>query len=414
MENKNLKLEIISIGTEVLMGNVVNTNAHFLASECSKMGYIINHHQSVGDNPGRLEEALKLSLSRADVVITTGGLGPTGDDITKEVAAKVFNKVLVLNEEVKKHIEDVFRKTNRPCPIDAEYRTAQIPDGAIIIKNDNGTAPGIIMNDNNKTLILLPGPPIEINSIYNNGLKDYLIKLSKNSLTSITLKLVDIGETVAAEKIKNLIDNQTNPTIAPYAKTGEVHFRVTYSGADIDVLNKTVEKIKDILGSYIYTENEDEELQNVLFNLLRENNYKLTFAESCTGGMASSMFASIPSASTCFNGGFVTYTNELKEKVLGVDNNTISTFGAVSSQTAIAMAQGVLDITNSDIAISITGNAGPSASENKEVGLVYIGYATRKKSGVLEFHFSGLRDKIRLLATKQAFNTARKVLLGKL
>lgn len=414
MENKNLKLEIISIGTEVLMGNVVNTNAHFLASECSKMGYIINHHQSVGDNPGRLEEALKLSLSRADVVITTGGLGPTGDDITKEVAAKVFNKILVLNEEVKKHIEDVFRKTNRPCPIDAEYRTAQIPDGAIIIKNDNGTAPGIIMNDNNKTLILLPGPPIEINSIYNNGLKDYLIKLSKNSLTSITLKLVDIGETVAAEKIKNLIDNQTNPTIAPYAKTGEVHFRVTYSGKDIDALNKTVEKIKDVLGSYIYTENEDEELQNVLFNLLRENNYKLTFAESCTGGMASSMFTSIPSASTCFNGGFVTYTNELKEKVLGVDNNTISTFGAVSSQTAIAMAQGALDITNSDIAISITGNAGPSASENKEVGLVYIGYATRNKSGALEFHFSGLRDKIRLLATKQAFNTARKVLLGKL
>lgn len=414
MENKNLKLEIISIGTEVLMGNVVNTNAHFLASECSKMGYIINHHQSVGDNPGRLEEALKLSLSRADVVITTGGLGPTSDDITKEVAAKVFNKALALNEEVKKHIEYVFRKTNRPCPIDAEYRTAQIPDGAIIIKNDNGTAPGIIMNDNNKTLILLPGPPLEINSIYNNGLKDYLITLSENSLTSITLKLVDIGETVAAEKIKNLIDNQTNPTIAPYAKTGEVHFRVTYSGAGTDVLNKTVEKIKDVLGSYIYTEKEDEELQNVLFNLLRENNYKLTFAESCTGGMASSMFTSIPSASTCFNGGFVTYTNELKEKVLGVDNNTISTFGAVSSQTAIAMAQGALDITNSDIAISITGNAGPSASENKEVGLVYIGYATRKKSGALEFHFSGLRDKIRLLATKQAFNTARKVLLGKL
>ena len=270
------------------------------------------------------------------------------------------------------------------------------------------------MNDSNKTLILLPGPPVEINSIYINGLKDYLIKLSKNSLTSITIKLVDIGETVAAEKIKDLIDNQTNPTIAPYAKTGEVHFRVTYSGSDIKVLNETVEKIKEVLGNYIYTESEDKQLQNVLFDLLRENNYKLTFAESCTGGMASSMFTSIPSASTCFNGGFITYTNELKEKVLGVDKNTISKFGAVSSQTAIEMAQGALNITESDIAISITGNAGPSASENKEVGLVFIGYATRKKYGALEFHFSGLRDKIRLLSTKQAFNTARKVLLDKL
>ena len=414
MENTNLKLEILSIGTEVLMGNVVNTNAHFLASECSKMGYIINHHQTVGDNPFRLEEALKLSLSRADVVITTGGLGPTGDDITKEIAAKVLGKKLVLNEEVKNHIEEIFKKTSRPCPIDAEYRTAHIPDGAIIIKNDNGTAPGIILNDSNKTLILLPGPPVEINSIYINGLKDYLIKLSKNSLTSITIKLVDIGETVAAEKIKDLIDNQTNPTIAPYAKTGEVHFRVTYSGSDIKVLNETVEKIKEVLGNYIYTESEDKQLQNVLFDLLRENNYKLTFAESCTGGMASSMFTSIPSASTCFNGGFITYTNELKEKVLGVDKNTISKFGAVSSQTAIEMAQGALNITESDIAISITGNAGPSASENKEVGLVFIGYATRKKYGALEFHFSGLRDKIRLLSTKQAFNTARKVLLDKL
>ena len=414
MENTNLKLEIISVGTEVLMGNIVNTNAHFLASSCTKLGYVINHHQTVGDNKGRLLDSIKLALSRADVVITTGGLGPTGDDITKEVAAEVFGKNLVLNKEVKEHIEDVFRKTNRPCPIDAEYRTAMIPDGATIIKNDNGTAPGIILSKNNKTLILLPGPPIEIDSIYKNGLRDYLTKLSSNKLTSVTLKLMDIGETVASDKIKDLIDNQTNPTIAPYAKTGEVHFRITYSGSDLSKLNETVEKIKSILGEYIYTENDDEEIQHTVFNLLKKNNYKLAFAESCTGGMASSMFTSIPSASTCFNGGFITYTNELKEKVLGVDKNTISKFGAVSSQTAIEMAQGALNITESDIAISITGNAGPSASENKEVGLVFIGYATRKKYGALEFHFSGLRDKIRLLSTKQAFNTARKVLLDKL
>ena len=414
MENTNLKLEIISVGTEVLMGNIINTNAHFLATVCTKMGYIINHHQTVGDNNSRLFDSIKLALSRADVVITTGGLGPTGDDITKEVAAKVFNKNLVLNKEVKEHIEEVFKKTNRPCPIDAEYRTAMIPEGSIIIKNDNGTAPGIILKNDNKTLILLPGPPIEIESIYQNGLKDYLTKLSNNKLTSITLKLVDIGETVASDKIKDLIDNQTNPTIAPYAKTGEVHFRITYNGSDLSKLNDIVEKIKSVLGEYIYTEKEDEEIQNTVFNLLRKNNYKITFAESCTGGMASYMLTSIPSASTCFNGGFVTYSNEIKEKLLDVNNKTIDEFGAVSKETAIEMARGALAKTNADIAISITGNAGPSASENKDVGLVFIGYATRKKCGALEFHFSGLRDKIRLLATKQAFNTARKVLLDKL
>jgi nicotinamide-nucleotide amidase len=414
MENTNLKLEIISVGTEVLMGNIVNTNAHFLASSCTKMGYVINHHQTVGDNKGRLLDSIKLALSRADVVITTGGLGPTGDDITKEVAAEVFGKNLVLNKEVKEHIEDVFRKTNRPCPIDAEYRTAMIPDGATIIKNDNGTAPGIILSKNNKTLILLPGPPIEIDSIYKNGLRDYLTKLSSNKLTSVTLKLMDIGETVASDKIKDLIDNQTNPTIAPYAKTSEVHFRITYSGSDLSKLNETVEKIKSILGEYIYTEKDDEEIQHTVFNLLKKNNYKLAFAESCTGGMASYMFTGIPSASTCFNGGFVTYTNELKEKLLDVNKKTIDEFGAVSSKTAIEMALGALSKTNSDIAISITGNAGPSASEGKEVGLVYIGYATKSKSGYVEFHFQGMRDKIRLSAAKQAFNIARKVLLNKL
>jgi nicotinamide-nucleotide amidase len=414
MENTNLKLEIISVGTEVLMGNIVNTNARFLASMCTKMGYIINHHQTVGDNHSRLEDAIKLALGRADVVITTGGLGPTGDDITKEVAAKIFNKNLVLNDEVKKHIEDVFKKTNRPCPIDAEFRTAMIPDGATIIRNDNGTAPGIIIENDSKHIILLPGPPIEIESICKNGLIDFLSKLSKNKLTSITLKLVDIGETVASDKIKDLIDNQTNPTIAPYAKTSEVHFRITYNGTDLSKLNETVDKIKDILGEYVYTEDEDEELQTVVFNILRKNKYKLTFAESCTGGMASSMFTSIPSASTCFNGGFVTYTNELKEKLLGVNKETLDKFGAVSNETAIEMARGALSITNSDIAISITGNAGPSASENKEVGLVYIGYATKQKFGSIEFHFSGQRDKIRLSAAKHAFNTARKVLLNKL
>lgn len=414
MDATNLKLEIISVGTEVLMGNVLNTNSFYLASRCSKMGYVINHHQTVGDNADRLFEALNLALGRSDVVITTGGLGPTGDDITKEIASKVFNVNLLLSDEVKSHVDEIFKKTGRRCSVDAEYKTALIPEGSKIVQNSNGTAPGIIMQKDNKTLILLPGPPIEIESVYNNGLKDFLIDLSKTQLTSITLKLVDIGETVAADKIKNLIDNQTNPTIAPYAKTGEVHFRVTYSGSDLSKLYKTVDDIKAILGEYIYTEDEDKNLENVLYDLLIEKNYKIAMAESCTGGMAASMFTSISGASKCFNGSFVTYTNEMKHNILGVSKETLDKYSAISKECGVEMAQNALKLTKSDIAISITGNAGPSTSEGKELGLVYIAVATNDKTISIESHFSGLRDKIRLSAAKCAFNAARKVLLGKL
>ena len=412
MSNEHLKLEILSIGTELLMGNVIDTNSSFFANECTKMGYVINHHQTVGDNYKRLEEAMRLALSRSDVVITSGGLGPTSDDITKEVAAKVFEMELAINEDAKNHIKKYFEKTGRVCSTKTEFKTAQIPKGAMTINNDNGTALGVIMQKNDKTMILFPGPPIEVNSIYNNGVKSFLEKLSKNKLTSITLKLVDIGETVASERIKTLIDNQTNPTIAPYAKTGEMHFRVTYSGDNLSELYKVVDEIKKILGKYIYTEREDENLQQVVFNLLKEKNMKLSIAESCTGGMVAEMFTGISGASTCFNGSFVTYTDEMKQKILNVNCVTLKNFTAISSEVALEMAIGALSLANSDIAVSITGNAGPNASCNKDVGLVYIAVATREKQVVNEFHFSGDRDKIRLLSANNAFNLVRKLLIG--
>lgn len=409
-----MKAEIITVGTEILLGDIVNTNSQFLAKELASLGLDVYYQSTVGDNESRLMDTLNESLDRSDIIITTGGLGPTNDDITKEVAAKCFNQELVFYNDIWKDIKQYFEKIGVE-PTENNKKQAYFPKDCIILNNSNGTAPGAILKKENKMIIVLPGPPKEMIPMFNNELKKHLENLTDYKLISRTLRFFGIGESELEDKLSDIINNQTNPTIAPYAKEGEVTLRITaksYTKDDADNLIDEVEnKIKTVVGKYLYGYGETT-LEETVAKLLVEKNLTIAVSESCTGGMVSSMLIDYPGISQVFMEGCVTYSNEAKMSRLGVKKETLDSFGAVSTETAIEMAKGVAMNLKTNVGLSTTGIAGPGGgTTEKPVGLVYIGLYINGKTKVKKLNLAGSREKIRVKATKEALNFLRLELL---
>ncbi|MBS5308781.1 competence/damage-inducible protein A [Clostridium tertium] len=409
-----MKAEIIAIGTEILLGDIVNTNAQFLAKELAALGIDVYHQSVIGDNEERIIESFEKAFERCDLVITTGGLGPTQDDLTKELGAKYFNKKLVLHEPSLDWIKTYLDMKDEAI-VEANKKQAYFPEGSIILPNPNGTAPGSIVSENNKILIILPGPPREMKPMFNDHVKKYLEGITGEIIKSKILRLFGIGESLMAQKLNNLIQNSKNPTVAPYAKDNDVTLRITAKGNSEkecdDLINPVDKEIKDALGEYIYGEGETS-LENVVSEILCNNKLSISTAESCTGGMIAASLISYPGISDVFKEGAVTYSNESKMKRLGVRKETLDRYGAVSEETAREMAIGIAREANTDISISTTGIAGPGGgTDEKPVGLVYIGVFIKGKVVVNKFNFTGNRERIRRKTTMNALNILRKELL---
>jgi nicotinamide-nucleotide amidase len=405
--------EFISVGTEILLGNIVNTNANYLSVKCAELG-ISNYFQvSVGDNEERLTQTLSLALSRSDIVILTGGLGPTQDDLTKEVTAKVLQRNLIEDPHTKERIISFFQGRNLKDITENNWKQALIIEGSTVVDNYNGTAPGLVvkideeMGDNNpktpmlnKVVILLPGPPNELIPMFEQNIKSFLSSLQPGILYSEMVKICGIGESKAESMVQDLIAGQTNPTIATYAKTGEVHIRIT-AAADSEengkrLVKPMVDELKKRFSIAIYTTNEQENLEDVVVALLAKHHIMLTTAESCTGGLIAGRIVNVPGASAVLGEGFITYSNEAKQKYLNVKEETLKAYGAVSKETAGEMAVGAAKASGSNASLAVTGIAGPDGgTQEKPVGLVYIACTLNGRVRVKEFRFKGSRQKVR-------------------
>lgn len=410
-----MTVEFICVGTEILLGNIVNTNAAYLAEKCAGAGLSCYYQSVVGDNEERLTQVLDCAIKRSDIVILSGGLGPTQDDLTKEVAAKVCGRQLFLDEVSKERIEKYFAGKDKK-PTENNWKQAMIPEGAIVLENNNGTAPGVIIETENAKVILLPGPPNELIPMFEESVVPYLEKLTSGVIESQTVKICGVPESQVETMVKDLIDEQTNPTIATYAKTGEVHIRVTASAEGHKearkLLKPVVKELKSRFGYDIYSTEEETTLEKAVVDLLLANELTVSCAESCTGGMLSARLINVQGVSEVFKSGFVTYSNKAKRKALGVKKGTLQKYGAVSAQTAEEMAKGVAFVSKADVAVSVTGIAGPDGgSEEKPVGLVYIGCNVKGTVTVKEFHFKGNRAKIREAATSAALMLMRRCML---
>lgn len=409
-------VELLSVGTELLMGSIVNTNAQFLAERCARLGVSVFCQTVVGDNPGRLREAVDTAVSRSDMVILTGGLGPTEDDLTKEICAQAFGWPLVEDGHTRERIQGFFKNSIYKVIPENNWKQAMIPQGALVLDNDNGTAPGLIMEKDGKRLILLPGPPNEMIPLFNNQVEPYLWKLRPGFLVTRMVKVCGVGESQVEDMLLDLIDGQSNPTIATYAKTGEVHVRVTASASDEETGDKlikpVVKEIKKRLGRAVYSVREEETLEMTLVRLLKKHELTVATAESCTGGLVASRIVNVSGASDVFKEGFVTYSNKAKRKHLDVSKGTLKKYGAVSSQTAREMAIGGAFATDSDVCVSVTGIAGPDGgTEEKPVGLVYMACCFKDKVTVEKYQFKGNRDKVREHAAVRALDLVRRTVL---
>ena len=408
-----MRCEILAVGTEILLGDIINTNAQYIAKRLSEEGIFVYHQSVVGDNPERLKQAYDLAFSRSDLVITTGGLGPTKDDLTKEVAFEYFGKASVCHEESLNLIKEYFAKINRPLGKTNE-KQAYFPEDAIVLKNNNGTAPGCIIDEAGKILIMLPGPPREMKAMFEESVIPYLRKYSNEILVSKVLRVIGVGESTAAELIGDLIDNE-NPTVAPYAKEGEMVFRITAKAKDEQEAQRLIipveAKIKSLLGDNIYGEG-DITLEDVVGKMLVEKGLTIATAESCTGGMVAARLINYPGISSSMIEGVVTYSNEAKIKRIGVKEETLNKFGAVSEETAKEMAEGIAKTAGSHIGISTTGIAGPGGgTEEKPVGLVYIAMYYNNEVEVRRLNLTGSRQRIRERATLTLIDMVRRKLL---
>ncbi len=416
-----MKAEIIAVGTELLLGDIINTNAKYLSEELAGLGIGVYYQTVVGDNRERLLKALKDGFDRADIIVTTGGLGPTDDDITKETGAEFFGREMYLDENIMEGIRAYFKGRKMA---DTNIKQAYVPSGGIVLENNNGTAPGIIIEENNKILIMLPGPPNEMRPMFEKAAAPYLRTKNSGAIVSRTLRLTGIGESAAAEKVEELMAEGINPTIAPYAKEDGVFFRITAKGADRDECQRLIEpaarEIYSRLGEYIYGENETTLAEAVVRELVGRK-ITIATAESLTGGMLASKLVDVAGVSQVFREGFVVYTNESKIKTLGVDKATIESFGAISEETAGLMAKGAAIAAGADIGVSTTGIAGggviknPTPNESdisydKPVGRVYIGVYYKNNIYTKELNLRGNRQKIRGLSVTYALDFLRKII----
>lgn len=408
--------EIICVGTELLLGNIVNTNAAFLSEKLAYLGINCYFQTVVGDNRDRLLSVINTALSRADILIFSGGLGPTEDDLTKETVAEALGKKLIRDKWAEQEIADYFALRGR-IPTDNNWKQADVIEGCEILYNKNGTAPGIFVSEGEKTVILLPGPPLELKSMFTDSVMPKLQQKCGQVFYSQTVKIVGPGESSVETQILDMLNTQENPTIAPYAKTGEVHLRVTARAKDEkEAREKTAPVVEELyrrFGNAVYSTDADETLEMALTKLLIKKKYTMTTAESCTGGMIAARMVNAPGVSAVLKSGFITYANEAKEELLGVSHDTLEKFGAVSRETAEEMAEGAVKAAHTDAAVAVTGIAGPDGgTKEKPVGLVYIGVNVRGNVEVREYHFSGSRQKIRESVTAAALTFLREKLLA--
>ena len=420
-----MRVELVSVGTELLLGDIVNTNTAYLSKELAALGLGVFRQTTVGDNRERLLKTLESAFLENDTVIITGGLGPTDDDITKECAAEYFGRDFYFHEYSWVKILERLTRTGRSVITENNKKQAMIPEGAIVLENYCGTAPGVIIGENNKRIILLPGPPREMRDMFEKSVKPYLEKFSSKQFISKYVRFYGIGESLLETKIKDIMDNQTNPTLALYDKTGEVLLRITASGKETeeweDLIREQLEEIEKRVGEYIYLVGDEDisstqtEMNTVVANLLIENKFTISIAESLTGGKISSMLVEKSGISEALLEGIVCYSNKSKINTLGVREETLEKFGAVSEEVAKEMVLGVANRLGADFAVATTGIAGPNSDDSgKPVGLAYIGVYAQGDISVKECLFTGDRELIRYRTSVEALEEVRKNILKKL
>lgn len=390
--------EIIAVGSELTSGHVLNTNSAWLAREIETYGFEVISHVTIGDAANQLEKAVRQALDRADWVFLTGGLGPTYDDITKEVVAQVCDRPLHLSEEAMAHVRDFFKGRTNKITANNE-KQALVPEGADILANPSGLAPGIWLDHQERTLILLPGPPHEMKATFKASLAPRLAPISQTTIQKHALHFYGIGEAEVDSQLEDILGDNTNPLVAPYAKSGEVELQVTASGpndqAVEDLMNPVIKKLTEKFQDYFYGIDIDH-LKYPVSQLLAEGKWSIASAESCTGGLLSKWFTDIPGSSAYFAGGVCSYTEKAKQDFLQVQPETLARHGAVSAETAAEMADGARAAFQTDLAISTTGIAGPGGgSPEKPVGLAYIGLATPTGTFTWRFQANALQAKHR-------------------
>lgn len=411
-----MNAEILAVGTELLIGQIANTNAQYISQKLNSIGVNVYYHSVVGDNSIRLKASLELALNRSDIVIMTGGLGPTQDDLTKETVAELMGKKLILHDESLRKIEDFFKRINRPVAKN-NIKQAYLPEDSIVIKNNNGTAPGCIIENESKLIIMLPGPPSEMRPMLDETVIPFIQEKSPEKIVSKYIRVFGVGESLLEEKIIDLVNNQSNVTVATYAKEGEVTVRITTKSNDeekaLQALNSVENEITKILGDSVYS-TEDKELCEVVAEMLLEKKISVAFAESCTGGLVSSVITDIPGISAVFDRAVVSYSNKSKVETLGVRQETLDKYSAVSRETAIEMAEGIRRVAGTDLGLSVTGVAGPDGgTDEKPVGLVYIALADKSGTYFKELKLVGNRKRIRNSTVLNVFDMIRRLLIGK-
>jgi len=409
-------VEIISVGTELLLGNIVNTDAQMLSRKLSELGLNVFYHTVVGDNPGRLKQAVAIAKDRADIIVTTGGLGPTCDDLTKQTLAEAFGRKLVLHQDIAEELRARFASRGQEMT-ENNLQQAQLPEDCTIFPNACGTAPGCAFQADGKHVLMLPGPPRECMDMFEKQAMPYLRTLGEGVIVSRTLKIFGMGESKLESLLREQMNTMTNPTLAPYAKEGECELRIT-AKAETETQAQSMilpveEQLRALLGDLIYGVDVPN-LETAVLELLKEKDLTLGTAESCTGGLIAKRMTDVPGASTMFKGGVVSYCNEVKHAALGVPEELLAQYGAVSEQAARAMAEGARRVLGCDLAVATTGVAGPgSDDQGNPAGLVYIALAACGETFVRVMNLpNATRERVRITAAHHAFDMLRRFLNG--
>jgi nicotinamide-nucleotide amidase len=408
--------ELISVGTELLLGNIANTDAQRISQALAAVGINVLYHTVVGDNPQRLEEVIGIARKRADLLIFTGGLGPTYDDLTKESVCRALGVKLVYHPEIEEEIRAYIDRNFHLPMTDCNRQQAWLPEGCTIFRNEVGTAPGCAVVAGDTTAILLPGVPRECDYLLEHAVLPYLTRAQKGVIVSHNVRVFGLGEPKVQEKLAALMNEAVNPSVAPYAKTGEVLVRLTAKASDEAageaMLAPVLTAVCNTLGECVYGV-DVAGLEDAVLRLFKARHLTFSTAESCTGGWIAKRITDLSGASEVFRGGVVSYTNDVKAQVLGVERAMLDRYGAVSQNVAEAMAQGVRRLTGSDLAVSVTGVAGPDRDDRgNEVGTVFVALDTPDGTFVRSLHLSGGRELIRIFSAHHAFDMLRRYLSG--
>ena len=407
-------VEIISVGTELLLGNVINSDAQMLSQKLSELGLNVYYHTVVGDNPQRLKQAVEIARNRADIIITTGGLGPTCDDLTKQTLADVFGKKLEFHADIAEELRQWFARRGQEMT-ENNLQQAQLPENCTIFPNACGTAPGCAFEAEGQHVLMLPGPPSECRDMFERQAKPYLAALNEGVIVSRTLKIFGMGESKLESLLRERMNEMTNPTLAPYAKEGECELRITAKAANEETAYAMIapveHELRELLGDLIYGVDVPN-LETAVLDLLKAAGLTMGTAESCTGGLIAKRLTDVPGSSAVFKGGVVSYCNEIKANILGVPQEMLNEYGAVSEPVAKAMAEGARRVLNCDVAVAVTGVAGPGSDEKgNPAGLVYIAMATPERTDIRVMTLSGAtRQRVRTTAAHHALDMTRRYL----